>query len=310
LLNRNVAAPDRTGRMELDDIALLLARFSNRSETTLESLYAPQGRLILAPLANAPFPHPARAEGHVYKEQLFSAADHYSDSTVAVFVPKGFRETESVNFVVYFHGWRNSVVGTLSSANLIEQFGASRQNTLLVVPAGPLNAPDSFGGKLEDSGGFTRFMDDVVATLRKHRVLSSAETRVGDIILSGHSGGYRVMSAVLERGGLTPQVKEVWLFDALYGGTEAFLAWQTNQNGRLLAVYTKDGGTLDETQRAMRLLQECAVDYCTSADDILTRPELLTHRVVFVETDLAHGEVVAKGGLFARFLETSDVGKR
>jgi len=45
------------------------------------------------------------------------------------------------------------------------------------------------------------------------------------IILSGHCGGYRVISAILDRGGRSAHVKEVWLFDALYAESDRFLMW-------------------------------------------------------------------------------------
>lgn len=305
MLNRNVAVPGRSGGMELNDIAVMLARFLSHSETTLESLYAPQGRLILAQFATAPFPHPSRIEGHVYRGQRFSAADHYSDSTVAIFVPEGFRETEAVDFVVHFHGWNNSVAKTLAHTRLIEQWVASSKNAILVVPSGPLNASDSSGGKLEDPDGFKRFMREVMRTLEAKGVTADGSTGIGDIILSGHSGGYRVMAAILERGGLEAQVGEVWLFDALYGGADTFLEWQTNQNGRLIIVYTDTGGTLAKTQESMEELEKRGVTYHAAEDVHLAASELGTDRVILIHSDLAHGEVVVKGELFKQLLETS-----
>jgi D-alanyl-D-alanine carboxypeptidase/D-alanyl-D-alanine-endopeptidase (penicillin-binding protein 4) len=307
MLNRYQPPPDRTGRDELDAIAVLLAQFSNHSDTTLESLYAPQGRLILAPLDNAPFPHSSRGAGHVYRQQYFSAPDHYSDSTVAIFVPRGFRETAAVDFVVYFHGWNNSVPGVLGQFQLIEQFVTSGKNAVLVVPAGPHNAPDSFGGKLEDPGGFRRFMDDVLAVLRESGVSAGQEAGIGNVILTGHSGGYHVMAGILERGGLSTHVKEVWLFDALYGGTESFLAWQTNQNGRLLVLHTDDGGTMEETRRAMGLLGERRIDYRVAEESSAVEAEWRTNRVLFLHSELAHSEVVAKRGQFSQCLGTSSL---
>jgi hypothetical protein len=310
LLNRNVAAPGRSGRMELDDITVMLARFAGRSDTTLESLHAPRGRLILAQLANAPFPHPARSEGHVYNKQFYSAADHYSDNTVAIFIPQGFRETAAVDFVLFFHGWRNSVAGTLAQARLIEQFAQSEKNAVLVVPAGPQNAPDSFGGKLEDANGFQRLMEEVLSTLRIKGVLTNQESHVGNIVLSGHSGGYHVMSAILERGGFSAHVNEVWLFDALYGGTENFLRWEAEQQGRLLIFYTDSGGTLEETLHAMDLLRDRGAPFLQTEDEVATTEELQANRIVFLHTHLPHSQVVVSRGNFAQFLETSSLEDR
>jgi len=67
---------------------------------------------------------------------------------------------------------------------------------------------------------------------------------VGRIILSGHSGGYQVnFSAIVDHGGMSDKVSEVWLFDALYAQTDRFLKWMDTRNGRLIDIYTEHGGT-------------------------------------------------------------------
>ena len=88
---------------------------------TLPERYAGSGELIVTQLTSAPFPHPKRAEGHTYQKKLYPAAEHYTDNTVAIFIPKGFRETGQVDFVVHFHGWKNTVEGVLGQYKLIEQ---------------------------------------------------------------------------------------------------------------------------------------------------------------------------------------------
>src|SRR6266478_2656025 len=101
--------------------------------------YADQGELLLAHLASAPFPHPQRLQGHKYKDQFYSAAEHYSNDTVAIFIPRSFRETGKIDFVVHFHGWQNNVEGVLKRYQLIEQLVASGRNAVLIVPQGPFN---------------------------------------------------------------------------------------------------------------------------------------------------------------------------
>lgn len=164
---------------------------------TLPERYADYGELIVTQLASAPFPHPKRAEGHTYQGQLYTAKTNYSDNTVGIFIPKGFRETGKVDFIVHFHGWKNHVEGVLKQYRLIEQLVDSGRNVVLVVPQGPLDAPDSFGGKLEDLDGFKRFMTDVADTLRQKSALKNKDFAIGRIGLSGHSGGYQVISAIL-----------------------------------------------------------------------------------------------------------------
>ncbi|HXU75384.1 MAG TPA: hypothetical protein VN794_02390 [Methylomirabilota bacterium] len=265
--------------------------------------YADRGELIVGPFAAAPFPHPARAEGHKYKEEVFSAQDHYSDSTVAIFIPKGFRETGQIDFVVHFHGWRNHVENVLDHYKLIEQLVESGRNAVLIVPQGPRDAADSFGGKLEDPDGFKRFMEEAVKILREKSALKRKSFRVGRIVLSGHSGGYGVISSILDHGGLTGQVREVWLFDALYGRTDKFLAWINRGEGRLIDIYTENGGTKEETERLMATLKQQEKPFLAARES--DHPDLRAQRLIFLYTDLPHDAVVEKRQAFRDYLKTS-----
>jgi len=305
MLNRYPAPPDRSRTAELDATAVMLANFSGRSVESLEKFYAPLGQLIVTQFVSAPFPHPARAEGHQYHDQFYSAAGHYSDSTVAMFIPKNFRVADKIDFVVHFHGWNHTVAGTLPEYKLVEQFAASGKNAILIVPQGPYNAPDSFGGKLEDTNGFKVFMAEAVDKLRASGALTPTNFELGNIILSGHSGGYHVMAAIVDHGGLADQIKEVWLFDALYGGTENFVAWQKNQNGRLLDIYTDHGGTEGETTNLMTSLKASGVPFFYSEDTNAALENLRTNKIVILHTDLVHNDVPCKRDEFEQFLKSS-----
>jgi len=261
--------------------------------------------LLAVQLPSAPFPHPKRAEGHKYKDQFFSAQEHYSDNTVAIFLPKGFRETGTVDFVVHFHGWRNHVESVLDQYKLIEQFVASGRNAVLVVPQGPRDASDSFGGKLEDPDGFKRFMNDVADTLRQKSALKNKDFAIGKIVLSGHSGGYQVISSIVDCGGLTDHVAEVWLFDALYAQSDKFLAWYDKGHGRLLNIYTEGGGTKARTEEMMVTLKQRSIPFFSGKEGVGTLPDLRTNHVVFLFTALPHNDVLDKHQTFRDFLGTS-----
>ena len=283
---------------------LLLTLTASAAELAADA-YAPYGRLLILPFVSAPFPHSSRAAGYQYQGAFYSADEHYANRTVAMFIPKGFRETGRVDFVVHFHGWRNTVVGTLQQFRLIEQFAASGRNAVLLVPAGPQNAPDSAGGKLEDPDGFRCFMAEALTGLRQRSGFAHTNFAVGGIILSGHSGGYRVVSAILEHGGLTASVREVWLFDALYARSDKFLAWSTQSDGRLLNIYTDGGGTRNRTEEMMSALQKRGKGFLVATDLAVTAPELKTNKLVFLHTDLGHNDVLAKRNTYCQFLRTS-----
>lgn len=275
------------------------------SPAALTQAAAALGELGFTQLVAAPFPHPARADGHVYHGTRYTAAEHYSSSTVAFFVPKGFRATETVDMVIHFHGWNHNVYNTLQEYQLIPQFFESGKNAVLVVPEGPENAPDSFGGKLEDPQGFARFVAEAVAALQHWPCFAGMHLRPGKIILSGHSGGYHVMAAILDRGGMMEFVKEVWLFDALYEPPDSFAAWQAAQHGRIINIYTDHGGTRELSEDWLAACHTNGTPWF-AAEETNSRPaEWLPGHVVFLHSDLAHNQVIYERHEFADFLRTS-----
>ncbi len=80
-------------------------------------------------------------------------------------------------------------------------------------------------------------------------------TTVGNIILARHSGAYRVISFCLMRGGLTNNISDVMLFDALYGQAEKYAHWIDNYKERFINIYTDSGGTKNETENLMADLE-------------------------------------------------------
>jgi hypothetical protein len=266
------------------------------------------GELILTQFVSAPFPHPARAGGYTYKTNFFPAGKHYQDNTVAIFIPKDFRPSAKIDFVVHFHGWRNSVTNVLRQYELPEQLVESGKNAILIVPQGPRNAPDSFGGKLEDENGFGNFMNEVLVTLQQQKPFR--KSKIGNIILSGHSGGYQVMSSILDKGGLMKNVKEVWLFDGLYARTDKFQNWFESSGGRFINIYTANGGTKKETENLMNDLKKKGAGYFSAQEKDLTAKQLSENRLIFIFTELPHDDVLHQHKTFLQFLKTSCLSAR
>jgi hypothetical protein len=266
------------------------------------------GELLITQLSSAPFPHPRRAAGHTYQKQLYPADKHYSDSSVALFIPRGFRQTESVDIVVHLHGWRNNIDTTLSRYRLPQQLYESGKNAILVVPEGPRNAPDSFAGKLEDTGGLKRFVADVVDFLFSRSIIKTRS--VGKIILSGHSGAYEGIAFSLMRGGIPEKIREVFLFDALYGETEKFTYWLDRFNGKLINIYTDSGGTAWETKAMMEDLTGWGIPYVAKDESALSPSDFQTNRLIFVHSDLEHEMVVGARMQFREYLKASGLSNR
>jgi hypothetical protein len=270
--------------------------------------FSEYGELLVTHLSSAPFPHPLRAAGHTYQNQFFPADQHYNDSSVALFIPRGFRQTESVDLVIYLHGWRNNIDTALSKYKLPQQFYESGKNAILVFPEGPRNAPDSFAGKFEDAGGLQRFVTDVVAFLFNE---SRIKTRsLGKIILSGHSGAYHGISYALMRGGMPDVISEVYLFDALYGQTEKYARWIDRYPGKMITIYTDSGGTKEETELLMEDLDGWKIPYRAVEERSITASDLHDNRLVFVHTDLEHDMVVSARMQFREYLKESRLSNR
>jgi beta-lactamase class A len=198
----------------------------------------PGGRWAIYRSSFAPFPHKERFEGFRGSDGTVYPYDpHYADSSITVFVPEGFTETpHGTNLIVHFHGHANDNMGVLEKYGMPQAMIAQKVNALLILPQGPYRARDSFGGKMEDTEGFKRMVDDVLATMRREGVLSTVA--INNIIVSAHSGGYRPAAYVLDRGGLTDHVTDVFLFDAFYGEHEFYRKWLTAGRGVLRGAYT------------------------------------------------------------------------
>ncbi len=270
---------------------------------SLETRYSDYGDIVIAKLGAAPFPHPKRENGHTYNNQSFSSYEHYSDSTVVMFIPKGYFITGTVDLVIYFHGWWNNVDSALNQFKLIEQFSKSKKNAIFVFPEGPKNSPDSFGGKLEDSAGLRIFINEVMKTLQENGKIK--KRKLGQVILAGHSGAYRVMAFSLMRSGIPEYVKEVYLFDALYGQLEKYVYWFDHFNGKLINIFTDDGGTKEQSEILMDDLKGWGIPYFYNTEDEIKPDDLKNNKLIFVHSKLGHNDVISKKEQFLQFLNAS-----
>lgn len=288
--------------LTLPTMLLITPSCMQTQSLSLETRYEAIGRTIRLDLPTAPFPHPARQHGHTYDGKHYPADLHYRDSSVVVFVPDQFESLKPFDVVVHVHGWWNNVDSVFVQFDLAAQLARSNRNAILVVPQGPKNAPDSFGGRLEETGMFREFITDVLNELRQRSIVND-DSEPG-IILSGHSGAYRMISFILARGGMTERVREVYLFDALYGQLEKYAYWLDHYNGRFVAVYTDGGGTKGTTESLMEDLTAWGIPFSRSEEIAMTDSDLTTNRILFIHTDLGHNDVVAKRGQLERSLRT------
>ncbi len=289
-------------------LLVLVVLSGNIFSQSLTNRYSHLGELFAPQFSSAPFPHAERANGRFYNKQIFSAQEHYSDSSIAIFVPKGFKPAAKINIVVYFHGWNNNIDSACAQFKLIEQFTESKKNAVFVFPEGPKNSPDSFGGRMEGKDGLKNLVTDVVKFLKQQQKIKIEN--VGNIILAGHSGAYRIISFCLMRGGLTKNISDVILFDALYGETEKYSYWLDHYKGRFINIYTDSGGTKNESESLMSDLDGWKIPYLSKEEKDINNNDLIKNRIIFIHSELTHNEVIGLNNQFRSFLSTSKIEER
>jgi hypothetical protein len=253
------------------------------------------------------FPDTARATGHTYNKVLYPAAVHYNDSSVLIAVPPHFKTGKKVDVVFWFHGWRNNIDTAAVYFELINQFMASNRNAVLVFAETAKNAPDSYGGKLEQENVFKNLLNDVLYKLKTEKIIAKRAIP-GNIVLAGHSGAFRVMAHILQHGGA--EVKQVILFDGLYSQLDKYTAWiQTDASHQFINLYTNKGGGTDEvSDKMMQLLREKNIPFINPEEKDVHTPMLKTNQVIFIHSLKEHNDVINRPDHnFRLFLENSNV---
>lgn len=271
-------------------------------------ILAQTGKTFQFQAKNAMFPDTARAASHQYQGKNFPAALHYQDSSVLVHVPTHFKPSKPFELVFWFHGWYNNIDSATAYFHLLEQFDASGRNAIFVFPEGPKNAPDSYGGKLEQPGVFDALVQEVVASLQHQKILKQKQLPLAkdlEITLAGHSGAYRVISKIIAYA----KIQEVFLFDALYGGNENYMKWMAaSEKHRFINIYTKDGGTLDNSMLvAKELKTKWDLNPVLVDEKKLTNLQLLYSQILFIYSPLQHNEVVGYENNLQRYLKSRDM---
>jgi hypothetical protein len=249
------------------------------------------------------FPDTGRMNGHLYDSVLFTSADHYSDSSVIIITQNNFIAMKRADMIFWFHGWNNNIDSTLVRYGLSRQFAESGTNAVLVLVETAKDAPDSYGGKLEQKNTFNKLVNDVLQKLVCMNVISPG-CRAGNVILAGHSGAYRVIANILQNGNVP--VNEVILFDALYADTDKFLNWLTAASDhRFINLYTNDGGTYDETKDMMRQIKNLNIPADSLEEADVTPGILQNNTIIFIHTLHAHNDIIQHPDNFKLFMDNN-----
>jgi len=269
--------------------ASLLSRTARAEAVRLKSLARDvRGTTLTLGLPHAPF-----------------AGMGYGDDTVIVFVPAHYRyrSEEGVAALVHFHGHNTSAERAMAAHELREQLSDSKQNAVLVVPQLAVFAADSSCGRLEQPGGLSRMLTEaIVAAAMEGRVTLGdsafpTDASLGTVCLSAHSGGYHAAACGLRAGGV--EVRETYLFDALYYELETFRDWVIARHGaplherHKLVSYFTEGGTTETLNASLRaqLTRAGVVVAQEMQEGELSRRDLSHAEAVFVRTGLWHNVV-------------------
>jgi hypothetical protein len=265
-----------------------------------------RGEIFIEKMNSSPFPHPKREAGHQYQGVSYSQEEHYSEKACLFFIPSDLDTSTEVNFVFYFHGWNDSIKDVPPKYKIISQFFQSNKNAVLVIPQGPYNSPDSFWGHLQETNGFSLFLEEVIEKLYSSFRIQTK--KLGQVILSGHSGAYKVISYILMRGGQTESIKEVYLFDALYGDLEKYVYWFSMYNRKFIHIFTKNKSTTQQSLQLVESLEGWKKSYLFQAEKDIKDKDLQENRLIFIYSNKSHNAVMHES--FWLFLKNSSLPDR
>jgi hypothetical protein len=263
------------------------------------------GTVIHFSSPNTSFPELKRMQGYTYDSLYFDFSNHYQDSSVIAFVPSAFKQAgNTVDIVFWFHGWYNNIDTAMDYYHLSSQFSKSGKNAILVLSEAAKNAPDSYGGKLEQPAVFKELLKDVLQEFKKDKIISPS-CQVGNIILAGHSGAYRVIAYILQNGGVS--IREVELFDALYSETDKFMQWIIKDtSNRFINFYTNKGGGTDEVSiQMMKELKRQNISFLYSEEKDLQSSFKQPFKIAFIHSEREHNDIIFTPDNFSFFLENS-----
>ena len=299
--------PRRTAILAAAAAAIILSLSSCRAVktgvSTAPSIPKIASRIATLPLQSAPFPHEKRGNGYILEGETYESEGHYDDSSISVFIPAGDKLGGRLDLVVFFHGWFSTRERAAKEFDLVGQFERSGVRALLVMPETGKDVPDSFGGKLEESGGFRRFILELLAKLASEGYIGNSKP--GRIILAGHSGAYRVISKIVTQGGLSTNIEEVYLFDGLFGGERLYRDWIAAGRGRFVCVCSEGGDSQNGAKSLADSLKQSRIEVAWADDNPASDASFLTSRVLFLVSPSDHYGVVHDRNEFQRLLASS-----
>jgi peptidoglycan hydrolase-like protein with peptidoglycan-binding domain len=171
-----------------------------------------------------------------------------------IFIPQEYKPQSQVDLIIYLHGIKGdirqgypppsmSIDGYWNKRRfpyfpLREALNQSTKNGILVAPT--LGVSAGHTGWLTQSGGFDRYITQVLAALAASGTFKGTTPSVRHIILACHSGGGLPMRTLALSGGRYAQnIKECWGFDCTYftGDDTLWANWARSRPDAKLFIY-------------------------------------------------------------------------
>lgn len=155
----------------------------------------------------------------------------------------------------------------LSHFQYAHELALSKRDAILVVPLS-YGQCDDFNQDLADSPAhFRAFVDHVLGAIQGAGLATSADP--ASIALTGHSGAYYPLGAVIQNGVYSDRINELYLLDATYGRAEDFAKYASAPLTVFGALTTR---TIPICRRSIRR----SWPICTSRASRTTSRRLLT----------------------------------
>jgi peptidoglycan hydrolase-like protein with peptidoglycan-binding domain len=200
-----------------------------------------------------------------------------------VFIPSNFRRDRRIDAVVYLHGFKRDIPGVsintywnrrrFPQRGLREGVNMSTKNVILIAPS---LGPRSQAGWLVQPGGFDRYLDHVLAAIRANLYAgwSASAPEIGNLILSGHSGGGLPLRQIALSGQkYASNIRECWGFDSMYNSPDPseWTRWaRAHPSAKLYIYYTDGGGTkANSLKLKSQYLPNVVVDRSPVAHDLV-----------------------------------------
>jgi hypothetical protein len=233
--------------------------------------------------------------GQVVQDKI-AGGDHWRLVTehgiVHVFRPKGYR-AETAGLVVYVHGYYTNVDGAWTQHHLADQFVASQQNALFVVPEAP------------DGNAQSVFWTSLGELITESTRMAKLVRPPGPLVAVAHSGGFRTLVPWLDYHLLDCII----LLDALYGNEDDFRVWLDTARGNANKLVLVAADTIRWTEPLVEEMGD-AVEY-----DRLPRSEgelddrARTDPFLYYRAQYGHMELVESGKVVPLLLQIAGLEK-